>query len=140
MSQVPHGCRKICDTINPENPDGDKVEIFIELGLIHEICKHPIKFYNLGMCVPGVLTNPMRIYSGLRDLQKGGWCYVGVPDQWCIKDGVFATFPRSKFVFAVYVNPRMRVYEWRAEKIAADDAFAPVDWQRRYGELIWQTS
>ncbi len=61
------------------------------------------------------------------------------PEQWYIREQVEASFPNDK-VFAVYLNPNMRVYECRAEYVADDDPFAPEDWQERYRGLTWKST
>jgi hypothetical protein len=83
------------------------------------------------------LDNTERIFYGVRVFNQGGWCYTGRPGEWYIKEGIVVPFPKDK-IFAVYVNPRMRVYECRAERAADDDPLAPIDWLTRYGGLTWK--
>ncbi len=61
------------------------------------------------------------------------------PTEWYIRENCKAPFPAS-MVYAVYMNANMRVYECRAEHAARDDPKCPVDWQNRYGDLIWKNT
>ena len=47
-------------------------------------------------------------------------------------------FPEH-LVYAVYLNAAFNLYEIRGEECAEDDKLCPIDWQKRYGALIWKT-
>ncbi|HPO14991.1 MAG TPA: hypothetical protein PLI09_16230 [Candidatus Hydrogenedentes bacterium] len=96
----------------------------------------PVQYENF-RAVKAVLENPRRIFAGVRLLNQGGWCYVGRPSEWYIRENTIVPFS-AEFVFAVYVNPNFRLYEFRAEKADPDDPESPIDWAERYGALIWK--
>lgn len=98
----------------------------------------PVDFQNL-RAAKYVLENVERIFFGVRDFNEGGWCYTACPGTWYIRERIEVPFPKDK-VFAVYVNPRLHVFECRAEWAADDDPLCPVDWQTRYRGLAWQKS
>lgn len=122
---------------DPRAPEHDTVNVIIPGDLIeHCYCSLPVQFENF-RAAKFVLENPRRIFSGVRLLNQGGWCYVGKPSEWYIRENTIAPFP-EQFVFAVYVNPNFRLYEFRAEKVAPDDPDSPIGWAERYGALIWK--
>lgn len=123
-------------TIDPRNPQL-KIEVKIPIGLIEHFQKYlTVQFFNL-YTVAKVLDSPERIFHGIRSVNEGGWCYVGKPDTWYIRDNVTAPFPKDK-VYAVYLNPGFVLYEFRAEFSDAQDQFCPKDWENRYGRLAWK--
>lgn len=96
----------------------------------------PVQIENL-VAAKAVLDKPLRIYSRIRPIASGGWCYVGRPDRWKIREGCEVPFSSDK-VFAVYMADTMEVYAWRAEYADVGDSFAPKDWQSRFGGLRWK--
>lgn len=84
-----------------------------------------------------VLEQPKRIFSGLRELNEGWWCYVGRPETWCVAENRFEPFPAKK-VFTVCLNDRMWVFDWVAERADAEDELSPVGWQNRFTALVWK--
>lgn len=98
----------------------------------------PVAFENL-RCVKWVLLHPKRIFEGIREVNPGGWCYVGRPRSWHIRPRIEVPFPRHP-VYAVYLNPNRFVYEWRAERAAHDDPESPVGFRERYGRLTWKST
>jgi hypothetical protein len=128
-----------CETIDPNNPTGPKVKAIFPGAYTTRLYKYsPVDYENL-RAGKHVLEHVERIFFGVREFNEGGWCYTGRPLEWYIKEGVVVRFP-DKFVFAVYLNPNMRVYECRAEYAAADDASCPVNWQTRYRGLTWKST
>ena len=124
--------------MDPHNPDGSKKETTIPGDLILRWFKYqPVQYENL-RSVKHVLDNPKRIFSGIRELNEGGWCYVGKPEKWYVKERCEVPFP-THLVFAVYLNDRMAVYNFRAEKADTDDALSPINWKNRFGGLIWKS-
>ena len=96
----------------------------------------PVSYENL-RTAKQVLENPERIFTGIRRFNEGGWCFTGRPREWHVKENVTAAFP-DNLVFAVYLNPALCVYEWRAEAAAENDPYSPIDWEDRYNALIWK--
>ena len=128
-----------CKVIDPQNPKGPKIDAVFPLDLARRYYKSsPVRYENL-RAAKYVLEQTQRIFSGVREFNEGGWCYTGRPTEWCVKNGVTAPFPHDK-VFAVYLNPNMRVYEWRTEYCAEDDPLCPVNWQERYRGLVWRST
>ena len=127
----------VCKTRNPLDPEGELVDAIFPADLtLKWYKKAPVRYWNL-IAAKFVLDNVQRIFRGIREFNAGGWCYTARPDDWYIRVDVVAPFPKDK-VFAVYVNPRMRVFECRAEYIADDDDMCPKGWRDRYGGLIWK--
>ncbi len=126
-----------CKTIDPANPAGPKVDAIFPGDLTLRYFKYsPVRYLNL-IAAKYVLENTQRIFFGVREFNEGGWCYTGSPAEWYIREQVIAPFP-GEMVFAVYLNPNMRVYECRAERAAEDDRLSPVDWRNRYRGLTWK--
>jgi len=98
----------------------------------------PVKYENL-RAAKAVLESPKRIFYGIRTYNEGGWCYTGRPTEWTVKERVTASFP-DYLVFAVYVNPRLEVFEWRAEPVDDRDPYCPKGWEDRYRGLIWKST
>lgn len=125
-----------CLTVDPNNPAGPRIEAFIPLDRARQIFKtNPIKFEHL-RCVKQILEHPLHIYEGIRDKMEGGWCYVGRPLEWAIKEGVIAPFPQDK-VFAVYLRSNMTVFDWQAEQTEEGESSCPKDWRQRYRRRVW---
>ncbi|MBN1488454.1 MAG: hypothetical protein JXA69_00935 [Phycisphaerae bacterium] len=128
----------LTNTINPKDPDGPWTGVTIPGFLIERCYKdNPTRYQNFRV-VKTVLDDPKRIFSGVRVYNQGGWCYTGRPEQWHIREQVTAPFP-AHLVFAVYLNPNMVVYEFRAEVADEEDPMSPRGWQDRYGGLIWKS-
>ncbi len=128
-----------CETINPVDPAGPKVDAVFPGSYTLRLYKYsPVDYQNL-RAAKHVLENPKRIFCGVREFNEGGWCYVGRPSEWHIKERHVVPFPEDK-VFAVYLNPRLFVYECRAEYAAEDDPLCPINWTTRYRGLIWKST
>ena len=128
-----------CQAIDPKNPTGPKIEVIFPGDLTERCYKYsPVRYRNL-IAAKFVLDYTERIYFGVREFNEGGWCYTARPREWYIREQVVVPFPED-LVYAVYLNPNMRVYEWRAERVGQDDPFAPADWQERYRGLTWKST
>jgi hypothetical protein len=128
-----------CSTIDPVNPDGPRVEVIIPAELIERVYKYdPTQFENF-RCAKIVLDDPKRIFAGVRPINDGWWCYTGRPSRWHIREEVTVDFPRS-LIFAVYINSRHEVYEFRAEKADPVDNLNPIGWETRFGGLVWTST
>lgn len=126
-------------TLNPENPTGELIDVCFPGDLTERWYKYqPVQYENLRAAAE-VLSNVRRIFGGIREYQEGGWCYTGRPRQWCVQEGVWAPFPQNR-VFAVYLNPRLRVFACTAERIASDDPLNPEGWKGRYEGLLWKST
>lgn len=84
-----------------------------------------------------VLEDTKRIFSGLRELNEGWWCYVGRPKTWCVAEGRFEPFPENR-VCTVYLNDRMWVFDWVAERADEKDPLSPVGWENRFTGRVWK--
>lgn len=126
-----------CRTRDPQNPVDGFVDAIFPADLTLQWYKSsPVRYENL-RAAKYVLEHVERIFRGIREFNRGGWCYTGRPTEWHLRKDVVAPFP-SKLVFAVYLNPRLRVYEARAEVAAIDDPMSPKDWANRYEGLVWK--
>ena len=128
-----------CKTRNPEDPEGDRIDVIFPAELTQRFYKFtPVRYWNL-TAAKAVLDDVKRIFWGIREFNPGGWCFTGRPEVWYIRQDVTATFPEH-LVFAVYLNPRNRVYECRAERASDDDQYSPIDWRDRFGGLKWEST
>ena len=126
----------VCQAIDPQNPNGPRIDVIFPAGYTLGLYKHSsVDFENL-RAARCVLENTDRIFFGVREFNEGGWCYTGRPQMWFIRERIEVPFPKDR-VFAVYVNPLMRVYECRAEFVADDDLLCPINWRTRYRGLTW---
>ncbi|MDP2898073.1 MAG: hypothetical protein Q8Q12_16180 [bacterium] len=127
-------------TINPRDPQATKIPAIVPLGLIERYHKYrSVDFENL-RAAKYVLENAQRIFSVLREFgDEERWCYTGRPERWYVAENVTAPFP-DNLVFAVYLDSRIRIYQSRAERVAEDDPMSPVNWQSRYGGLVWKST
>ncbi len=129
----------LCKTRDPQNPDDGLVDAIFPADLTLRYYKFsPVRYLNL-IAAKHVLENVERIFFGVREFNEGGWCYTARPAQWHVRENACVPFPKS-LVFAVYLNPRLRVYECRAEQVAEDDSMCPVNWRERYRGLIWKST
>ena len=127
----------IQDPADPSNPGTQTVKCTIPADLYTTwYTNYSVKYENL-RAAHEVLTRPDRIFRGTRHLNYGFYCYVGQPTTLCIKDGIWADFPASGFVYSAYLNDRMILYEIRQEKADPGDPLSPIDYKNRYGALIW---
>ncbi len=126
------------DAQDPHDPDsvakiklpGDLIERFFR--------QSNTKVENLPL-VAATLRQPDAVFEGIRERSTGGWCYTKTrpSDEWTIQDNISSTFP-AHLLFAVYLNPRMHVYEWRAERAVRPGSAYPEDWEARFLRCIWQ--
>ncbi len=127
------------ETVNPDNPSGPRITVELPYELFLRVYKYdPVKFENL-RAVKEVLEQPKRIFWGIREHNEGGWCYVGKPTKLYIKPQVVVDFPEKK-VFAVYINPRLRVFDWDVEYADDEDELSPRGWKDRYRSLKWKST
>ena len=124
--------------MNPLDPGGEPASVTIPCDLVKQWYKQNyVDWQNLVAAVK-VLQDPLAIFGGVRAYREGGYCYVGRPDEWCIKRDCLAPFPEH-LVFAVYVNLNLWLFDIQAERLERDSAFLPRGWQERYrGGLLWQ--
>lgn len=128
-----------CKTVDPTNPRGERIDAIFPGDLTLRMYKYsPVQYENL-RAAKFVLENARRIFFGIREFNDGGWCYTARPVEWHVRPNVIAPFPEN-LIYAVYVNPNMRVYEWRAEPVDEDDPFCPDDWQNRYRGMTWKNT
>jgi len=127
-------------TVDPKNPTGPKVEAVIPRWWASKLYKmHPVDFQNL-RAVKHVLENVERIFRDIREFNQGGWCFTGRPERWCVRnEDIEVPFPPGR-ILAVYLDPALRVFDFQAEKTAQDDPLSPIDWQNRYGALMWKST
>ncbi len=129
----------VCYTLDPDNPTGPKIGVEIPADLYLRYYKYsPIQYENL-RAVKYVLDHPQRIFWGIREFNEGGWCYVGIPEEWHVRQDVIAPFPKNK-VFAVYINPLRRLFEYGAEPADPEDPMSPIGWKDRYRGLKWKNT
>ena len=125
-------------TIDPLEPcSGNTTKAKFHRGFLEHLSKNkPVDFFNLRTAI-GVLDAPNRIFYGLRDLNDGGWCYVGKPKEWWIRETVIVPFP-ANMVFAIYLRDDIVVYNIRAEYADPIDTLSPLNWGERYEKVIWK--
>lgn len=127
-------------TRDPHHPETGRIQVVFPGPLTLRYYKYSLVRYENLRAAKHVLENVQRIFKGVRAFQEGGWCYTGQPSTWCVKEGVWVPFPKT-LIFAVYVNPLLKVYECRAERVSTeDDPLNPQDWRSRYEGLIWKST
>jgi len=137
MGQGPHNYEQ--ETLDPNNPMGPKIKVVIPHYIYSRAYKYdPVQYENL-RAVKEVLENPKRIFWGIREHNEGGWCYVGKPSKLYVKQDDVIDFPKGK-VFAVYMNPRLMVFDWCLEYADSEDEMSPEGWQERYRSLKWKST
>jgi hypothetical protein len=128
------------EIMNPEDPEGPKVQCRIP-GEVYEwhYKMNYVKYLNL-TAARDVLLSPKLIFGGVRIFQQGGWCFVGTPSSVHLRENI--TVPLAPdVVYGVYLNPRLHVYEWRAEPRESPGSLFPKDWNDRYVKgLVWQST
>lgn len=127
-------------TLDPLDPcSGNKTEVRFPEDFLQRLNKYrPVDYYNLRTAAK-VLDEPTRIFYGTREFREGGWCYVGKPEQWWVRERTNCPFPKH-LVFAVYLDDSLFVYAFRAEKADPNDELNPEKWEERYQTLIWKKS
>jgi len=120
-----------CETLDPRDPRGPRVKVVLPGDLITRVYKWQRVSYENLRCVKHVLEVVECIFFGIREYNEGGWCYTGRPERWHVTAERVEPFP-DDLIYAVYVNPRMRIYEWRAEDVAVENRGCPKNWQQRY--------
>jgi hypothetical protein len=132
-----------CETRNPKDPTGSKITVVLPGKLIERYHKKTYVAFQNFEAAKEVLDNPQRIFTVIREFgEEQRWCYSGHPERWYVAENVAAPFPED-LVFAVYLYAgasAIIIYNWRAEHAAQDDPMSPVDWQNRYGELLWRST
>ena len=124
--------------INPYDPQGEQIDAIIPASLYVKWYKDSATDYWNLETAKEVLEHPHRIFERVRVYEQGGFCYVGKPVHWYIRPACRVPV-LPKRVFAVYLNPNMRLYEARLEFAAEDDPYSPINWQDRYGALLWKS-
>jgi hypothetical protein len=76
-------------TVDPLNPS-ERQEVSIPGDLIRRLYTYEPVAYENFRAVKEVLESPERIFSGVRLFAQGGWCVVGRPAQWCLRENVIA--------------------------------------------------
>ena len=83
-----------------------------------------------------VLANPTRIFIGIRRaFDQNGWCYVGKPATWFVREDAEINFPKD-LVYMVFVNERKSLFDHYAEDCDILDQSSPADWENRFGDVI----
>lgn len=128
------------ETLDPLDPyAGNKTKIKIPDYYVDRLNKYrPVDWYNLRVAAK-VLADPKRIFYGLRQLADGGWCYVGKPIQWWVREDRIVPFPKD-LVFVVYLTDDLLLYSHRAEPADPEDTLNPKNWEERYQKVIWKSN
>jgi hypothetical protein len=127
------------ETIDPNNPTGPKIKVFIPHEIYLRAYKYDsVKYENI-RAVDEVLKDPKRIFGGIRKYSEGGWCYIGKPTKLYVTENKVIEFPKDK-VFAVYITDRYEVFDWIVEYADDGDNLNPKGWEERYRGLIWKST
>lgn len=124
-----------CRTKDPRDPS-KYVNVTIPDFLIARCYTHASVEYENFRCAKVVLDNPLNIYSGVRHLNYGYWCYTDRPETWYIRENVCAPFPEN-LVYAIYLNDRFDLYSFRSEPADKNDNRHIDGWKDRFGGLKW---
>jgi len=89
-----------------------------------------------GSPVQEVLLKPIAVFEHIREHQKGGMCYCGIPTCRYTIGGAKVP-PPPNMVYCVYINPGDRFFESRWEPADPDHEGLPLGYQTRYKMKIW---
>ncbi len=127
------------ETINPDNPTGPKINVFLSPFIYLRAYKYDsVKYDNL-QAAKEVLDSPQRIFWGTREHSEGGWCYTGKPTRLYVQENEAIDFPNN-MVFAVYVTDRYEIFDWIPEFIDEEDNLSPKGYKERYRGLKWKST
>lgn len=127
------------ETVNPENPEGSKVSVIIPHEVYLAAYKYrPVDYENL-RAAKEVLDSPERIFWGIREYNEGGWCYTGMASVLYVTESEIIDFPKG-YVFAVYINQSLNVFDWGLEISDQGDIMSPKGWEERYKGRIWKNT
>src|SRR6185436_15832843 len=95
-----------------------------------------VKYQNL-RAAKFVLQKALLIFEGVREHQEGGWCYVARPTEYFLRPSIVVPFPPG-MVFAAYLNPVRRLYDWRLEPAESPGSPYPSGHKSRYTREAWK--
>lgn len=125
------------DIAAPTNPD-DTVTAYVDETLLSELEEKPQRTQNIRTAID-VLKNPLLVAETFRHEKKSGYCYTGLPKYYYYSRDVRAPIPEGK-VFAVFLDTRYHMFEWRLERCDPTDRFLPMISVAdiRFGETLWR--
>lgn len=98
---------------------------------------HKSKYARLELAVE-VLAQPEFIFANLmRPDTEAYYCYCASPDRDCLGPGIKSTTPPPYCIFVVFVTESGKLHDWGWEKRDPENDAFPIDYQNRFGELLW---
>ena len=135
----PREIGKSLDVFNPHDPGKGSFVARIPCDLALRWYKYDYVTYQNLVPARDVLLAPRAVFTGVRDYEEGGYCFLGLPEQWYIRQDCLVPFPPMK-ILAVYLNPNRWLYDVQAEKTESIGGVLPVRWKERYEALLWPTN
>lgn len=128
-----------CQRFEGQGSDGQIIELKLRNSLVLQWYKKGWKKFFDYKNLAWSLKNPTAIFRGLeRQDHEGSFCYVALPDYHWVGEGREDCRPkRDGYVFEVYVDSSLWIYNWRWGKADFDDGNVPADYKERYGEKLW---
>lgn len=125
--------------VDPNRPPTSMVMAIIPADVCLRAYKaNEVKYQNL-RAAKFVLQNPLLIFEGVREHQEGGWCYIARPAEFFIRPTIVVPLP-AELVFAAYLNPARRLYEWRLEPAESPGSAYPSGHKSRYKRESWKNT
>ncbi len=117
---------------------GDEVEFRLSTKRVMHFHKYKPDdiVYNL-MNVPYGLTSPCAVFEGLkREEHEQSICYVSRPKQRFVGENMSVPLGAG-WVFLVFINVSLEVFDWRFEKCDELDSRFPKGYSSRFDKKLW---
>lgn len=87
--------------------------------------------------IPYGLTSPCAVFQGLqREEHELSLCYVSRPKQRFIGENISVSLGQG-WVFLVFVNSSLEIFDWRFEKADELDSRFPKGYSNRFDKKLW---
>lgn len=94
------------------------------------------KFFE-ALSIPDVLRKPSAIFQGLeRDNFEAGFCYTGIPAHRYLDHNITVP-PPPGFVFTIFMDKDLVIFDWRWERADSKMARHPLDFKNRFRKKLW---
>jgi hypothetical protein len=120
----------------PDGTDGQEFRLPTRNVLHLRTKGHERKLLEVFSIEP-VLKNPLAIFAGLeREEFEDGFCYCGIPAEKYVTENTTVP-PPPGMVFLIFVNKEFAIFEFRWEKMYADNFGNPKNYKTRFKQKTW---
>jgi hypothetical protein len=120
----------------PDGGDGQEFRLPSRHVLHWRTKGHERKLFEVFSIEP-VLQSPLAIFEGLeREEFEDGFCYCGIPDKKQVTENSTVP-PPPGMVFLIFVNKEFAIFEFRWEKMCAEDFGNPENYKTRFKQKTW---